>query len=121
MAQGNELEAWRYRLIDPEDDSVYLSVQYFTDNAINPCQQSTYNFMGKVVQEIKKMHEGVQPLKIFHFGGDEVASGEDFKNKLLSSLRLLLFVLLLSLLSLLVLILLFLINTLLSNTEYGNH
>ena len=100
MAQGNELEAWRYRLIDPEDNSVYLSVQYFTDNAINPCQQSTYNFMGKVVQEIKKMHEGVQPLKIFHFGGDEVASGEDFKNKLL----------LLSLLSLLILWLLLLLS-----------
>ena len=31
--------------------------------------------MRHVVREVKKLHEVAQPLKVFHFGGDEVAHG----------------------------------------------
>lgn len=71
---GNPQEANKYRLTDPDDTSRYLSVQNFNDNAMDPCLDSTYEFVKKVVEEIKKMHQEAQhPLKIFHFGGDEVA------------------------------------------------
>ncbi|XP_062598807.1 uncharacterized protein LOC134260252 isoform X1 [Saccostrea cucullata] len=65
----------QYRLIDPNDTSKYESVQMFNDNAINPCIESTYTFVEKVVSEIQKMYIGyqLQPLKFFHFGGDETA------------------------------------------------
>ena len=36
---------------------------------------SALRFMRHVVREVKKMHEVAQPLKVFHFGGDEVAHG----------------------------------------------
>lgn len=66
--------AEQYRLVDPLDNSKYLSVQNFNDNAINPCIESTYSFIEKVVMEIKNMHDSVNhSLKIFHFGGDEVS------------------------------------------------
>ena len=29
----------------------------------------------KIVREVKQMHADIQPLKIFHFGGDEVPPG----------------------------------------------
>jgi len=69
----DEEEAVKYLLTDPEDKSVYLSVQNYPDNAINPCVDTTYNFVKHVVKEVKAMHEGVQVLRGFHFGGDEVA------------------------------------------------
>ena len=31
--------------------------------------------MRHLVSAVKEMHAGVQPLKVFHFGGDEVANG----------------------------------------------
>lgn len=69
---SNPALANQYRLVDPDDTSKYESVQMFDDNAINPCIESTYAFVEKVVSEIKKMYEGHQTLKFFHFGGDEV-------------------------------------------------
>ena len=36
---------------------------------------STLNFVRKVVQEFKNLHTDIQPLKVFHFGGDEVPHG----------------------------------------------
>ena len=35
----------------------------------------TDRFMRHLVREVKKMHADTQPLKVFHFGGDEVARG----------------------------------------------
>ncbi|KAK3094852.1 hypothetical protein FSP39_007074 [Pinctada imbricata] len=70
--QTNMKMATQYRLVDPNDTSVYQSVQIFNDNAINPCIESTYKFFEKVITEIVKMQPSV---KIFHFGGDEVPSG----------------------------------------------
>lgn len=69
----NDTRATEYLLTDLEDESVYSSVQEFTDNAINPCVNSTYAFVAKVLDEVKKMHQGIQPLVLYHIGGDEVA------------------------------------------------
>ena len=62
-----------YRVIDDEDTADYRSGQSFGGNVINPCMKSTYVFVKKLISEIKKVHADVQPLKFFHFGGDEVA------------------------------------------------
>ena len=32
-----------------------------------------YFFLHQVIDEVKKMHQDIQPLDIFNFGGDEVA------------------------------------------------
>lgn len=64
-----------YRLIDPKDDTEYLSVQFYNDSYINPCMDSTYQFVGKLISEVKAMHDtaGV-PLETWHFGGDEAVN-----------------------------------------------
>ena len=67
--------AEEFRLIDPDDTSFYISVQQWLDNAINPCIESTYNFIAKVVDTVVDLHKDIQPLKVYHFGGDEVANG----------------------------------------------
>ncbi|XP_046546432.1 uncharacterized protein LOC124256488 [Haliotis rubra] len=74
---GNETEALKYRLVEDgiKDWSKYLAIQMFTDNAVNPCIESTYSFINHVMEELAKMHQDIQPLKIFNFGGDEVAEG----------------------------------------------
>jgi len=51
------------------------SVQKFTDNAVNPCVDSTYIFIDHVISHLKQMHSGIQPLSVYHVGGDEVAKG----------------------------------------------
>lgn len=68
-------KAEEYRLIDPQDDTRYLSVQYYDDSYINPCIDSTYRFVGKVIDEVKAMHAAAgQPLATWHFGGDEAVN-----------------------------------------------
>ncbi|MCO5240113.1 MAG: carbohydate-binding domain-containing protein [Chitinophagaceae bacterium] len=76
MKEGKEAEANEYRLIDPEDKSVYLSAQMFKDNVVNVSRESTYRFYEKVVDEFAKMYEeaGLK-MDVFHAGGDEVAEG----------------------------------------------
>jgi hexosaminidase len=65
-----------YRLSDPDDTSVYLSTQYYTDNAMNACQESTYAFVGKVMDEVLKMYTAAgAPIDTWHIGADEVAAG----------------------------------------------
>ncbi|OWF40739.1 uncharacterized protein LOC110463418 [Mizuhopecten yessoensis] len=71
----NETAAKEYILTEIGDPSVYLSVQMFTDNAMNPCLDSTFRFTENVITEVIKMHKDIQPLQMFHFGGDEVAKG----------------------------------------------
>ncbi|MBX2926002.1 MAG: carbohydate-binding domain-containing protein [Chitinophagaceae bacterium] len=76
MKEGKEEEANEYRLIDPEDKSIYLSAQLFTDNVVNVSRESTYRFFEKVVDEFDKMYkEAGLTMDIFHAGGDEVAEG----------------------------------------------
>lgn len=62
-------------LTDLEDESNYMSVQMFSDDAMNPCIESTYNFMKTVIQSIKNMHIGITPLQIFNLGGEAVPEG----------------------------------------------
>lgn len=74
-SNGKLREAEMYLLNDENDTSKYLSAQNFKDNSINPCLESTYNFIGKVVSNVQHLHNGVQALTVFHFGGDEVPVG----------------------------------------------
>nr|XP_039264037.1 beta-hexosaminidase-like isoform X1 [Styela clava] len=68
-------EAEEIQISEPNDPSQYISVQMYTDNAINPCLESTYNFVEKTVQSFIDYHRDIQPLRVMHLGGDEVASG----------------------------------------------
>lgn len=76
MALGDKEEANRYRLIDPDDKSVYSSAQSFKDNVACVCRESVYRFYEKVIDVIMAYYEeaGV-PLEYFHVGGDEVPNG----------------------------------------------
>ena len=71
----NKTAAEEFLLSDIDDKSEYISVQYFTDNAINPCLDSTYAFVKHLIGEVKGIHSTIQPLTVFHFGGDEVPEG----------------------------------------------
>jgi hexosaminidase len=76
LAEGSEAEADRYLLNDPEDQSVYHSVQGWNDNVINVCQDSTYAFLEKVIDEVRGIYlEAEVPLHFVHVGGDEVPAG----------------------------------------------
>jgi hexosaminidase len=70
--KGNE----QYRLDEPEDRSVYMSVQGYPDNVMNPALESTYRFIERVVGDLVAMHrEAGAPLRHIHMGGDEVPGG----------------------------------------------
>lgn len=76
LKKQNRPNADQYRLVEPSDTSVYLSNQIYNDNSLNPCIENTYTFIEKVIDEIKSAHSKAgQPLKKFHFGGDEVPQG----------------------------------------------
>ncbi|WP_439555167.1 family 20 glycosylhydrolase [Dyadobacter sp.] len=76
MKEGKEKEANEYRLIDPEDKSVYLSAQAYKNNVVDISRESTYHFYEKVVDEIAKLYKQAGlTLDTFHTGGDEVAEG----------------------------------------------
>jgi hexosaminidase len=76
MKEGKEKEANEYRLIDPDDRSVYLSAQGYTDNVVSVGRESTYHFYEKVVDEITKLYkEAGLPMDVMHAGGDEVPEG----------------------------------------------
>ncbi|WP_076407851.1 family 20 glycosylhydrolase [Shewanella sp. UCD-KL12] len=73
-ATGNEAGANEFRLIDPKDTTVYSSIQYYDDNTLNVCMESTFHFVDKVIDEIAKLHQQAgQPLSIYHIGADETA------------------------------------------------
>ncbi len=76
MAEGKEEEANEYRLIDPDDKSVYYSAQMYQDNVVDIANESTYRFYKKVMDEISLMYEeaGLE-LTDIHAGGDEVPEG----------------------------------------------
>ena len=66
----------QYRLSDPQDRSVYESVQGYPDNVMNPALESTYRFIERVVMDLGAMHsEAGAPLRHIHMGGDEVPGG----------------------------------------------
>ncbi|KAK0061030.1 beta-hexosaminidase [Biomphalaria pfeifferi] len=72
---GNMTQSKLYNLHDEQDYSIYSTNQGYTDNAINPCIESTYRFIQHIFTEVKELHRNIQPLQVFHFGGDEVAKG----------------------------------------------
>lgn len=66
----------KYRLVEPEDKSEYMSIQLYNDNVINPCLDSTYNFLKAVVIGIQRLFNMANAdLNMIHIGGDEVPSG----------------------------------------------
>ncbi|ESQ90854.1 hypothetical protein ABAC460_08475 [Asticcacaulis sp. AC460] len=74
IAEGKPEDAARYRLIDPEDTTVYDSIQHYNDNTLNICLPSTYSFIEKVIDSIAEYHNAAgAPLKLYHIGADETA------------------------------------------------
>jgi hexosaminidase len=87
MKEGKEDAANEYRLIDPEDKSVYLSAQAYTDNVVSVGRESTFRFYEKVVDEIAEMYqEAGLTLNEFHAGGDEVPEGAWTKSPMAAAL-----------------------------------
>jgi hexosaminidase len=87
MKEGKEAEANEYRLIDPDDKSVYMSAQAYKNNVVCVARESTYHFFEKVVDEIAKMYkEAGLTLDTFHTGGDEVADGVWTKSPMIDKL-----------------------------------
>lgn len=73
---SDPIKASEYLLADFDDESKYLSAQWYSDNALNPAMPSTYRFIDKVIGEIAAMYsEAGAPLLSIHLGGDEVAHG----------------------------------------------
>jgi len=76
MKEGKEEEAEWYRLIDPQDESVYNSAQNFNDNVICVCKEGPYRLFETVVDEVIDMYrEAGHELNILNTGGDEVPAG----------------------------------------------
>ena len=76
VAAGRPDEAEEYRLIDPDDHSVYLSAQGYRDNVVSVARESTYRFYEKVMDELAKMYaEAGLTMDEIHTGGDEVPTG----------------------------------------------
>ena len=76
MAAGKQAEAEQYLLYDQKDQSDYMSVQDWTDNVIDVSLPSTYNFFGKIIDELISVYaKAGAPLTTIHFGGDEVPGG----------------------------------------------
>jgi hexosaminidase len=76
MEDGREAEAEQYRLVDPEDASVYRSAQWYTDNVICVCRESAYAFLTTVIDDVIEMYdEAGVPVTMIHTGGDEVPRG----------------------------------------------
>ena len=75
VKEGKEPEAKEFLLSDFKDESQYFSVQFFTDDTANSCLRSTYRFIERVLRELTHLHHDIQPLTVFHFGGDEVPEG----------------------------------------------
>ncbi|KHT61504.1 beta-hexosaminidase [Photobacterium gaetbulicola] len=58
-------------LVDPQDSSVYRSIQGYNDNILSPALQGTYTFLTKVLDEICALF----PAPYVHIGADEVPTG----------------------------------------------
>lgn len=73
-ALNDMAKAEQYLLHDPLDKTVYSSVQYYNDNTINVCLESSYDFISKVMDEVKNIHaQAEHPLTRYHIGADETA------------------------------------------------
>jgi hexosaminidase len=67
-------KAKQFLLDDFDDQTQYSSVQFYKDNTINVCLESSYAFVLEVMTQVKKMHSDAgQPLTRYHIGADETA------------------------------------------------
>jgi len=74
MREGKTALAKQYLLSDILDRSEYRSVQFYNDNTINPCMESSFAFVEKVIDEVAKLHDKAgSPLTRYHIGADETA------------------------------------------------
>lgn len=74
QALEDEEKATQFLLDDFDDTTLYSSVQYYNDNTINVCLESSYAFVLEVMTQVKKMHSDAgQPLTRYHIGADETA------------------------------------------------
>ncbi|MBT1446244.1 carbohydate-binding domain-containing protein [Shewanella sp. JM162201] len=74
LAAGKEEAAKEFLLTEFDDSTRYSSIQYYHDNTLNVCIDSTYRFVAKVVDEIAAMHQSEgMPLRLYHIGADETA------------------------------------------------
>ncbi len=70
----DEKKAQKFNLYDPLDTTKYSSVQFYNDNTINVCLESSYVFVHEVMTQVKKIHSDAgQPLTRYHIGADETA------------------------------------------------
>ena len=76
MELGNQEEAEKYLLSDPDDESEYYSAQGFNDNIACICRESAFTFYEKVIDEIYLMYKeaGVE-LNKFGIAADELPYG----------------------------------------------
>jgi len=76
MELGNQDEAEKYLLSDPDDESEYYSAQGFDDNIACICRESSFTFYEKVIDEIYLMYQeaGVEFNK-FGVAADELPFG----------------------------------------------
>lgn len=58
-------------LVDPDDQSQYRSIQYYTDNILSPALEGTYTFIDTVLEEVAQLF----PAPLVHIGADEVPEG----------------------------------------------
>ncbi|HAS6188924.1 beta-N-acetylhexosaminidase [Vibrio vulnificus] len=58
-------------LVEAEDDTVYRSIQNYSDNVLNPGLSTTYQFLDGVLEEIAQLF----PAHYVHIGADEVPHG----------------------------------------------
>jgi hexosaminidase len=67
-------KAKQFNLYDVNDPTVYSSVQFYNDNTINVCLESSYDFVTEVMTQVKQIHaDAGQPLTRYHIGADETA------------------------------------------------
>ncbi|ASI89862.1 beta-N-acetylhexosaminidase [Vibrio mediterranei] len=60
-----------HMLVDPDDRSIYRSVQHYNDNTLSPGIDGTYHFLDIVLEEISELF----PAPYVHIGADEVPVG----------------------------------------------
>ncbi|MCY9802859.1 family 20 glycosylhydrolase [Vibrio scophthalmi] len=65
------LKALPHLLKDDQDQSVYRSIQHYTDNVLSPALPGTYEFLDTVLTEVAELF----PSPWVHIGADEVPDG----------------------------------------------
>ncbi|MCP4550834.1 MAG: family 20 glycosylhydrolase [Bacteroidetes bacterium] len=74
QALEDEEKAKQFLLEDFNDTTEYSSVQFYSDNTINACLESSYDFVIEVMTQVKEIHaDAGQPLTRYHIGADETA------------------------------------------------